>query len=131
MQPVFFELFPSNDRNGFLEDCSTTVIDKTDGTDPSRREENWRKFEDCYSLWGEHDRLIVYLGKFLNLQDFVFFFVYIVVVTYFIISILLFRIGLLKVVSTFLLLQRFYRGIIVASCAQCVCNFVFLFFSLL
>ena len=73
MQPVFFELFPSNDRNGFLEDCSTTVIDKTDGTDPSRREENWRKFEDCYSLWGEHDRPIVYLGKFLNLQDFVFF----------------------------------------------------------
>ena len=40
MQPLVSEHFSSNDHNGFLEDCSITLIDKTDGSDPTRREEN-------------------------------------------------------------------------------------------
>ena len=43
MQPLVFEHFSSNDHNGFLEDCSITLIDKTDGSDPTRREEYWRR----------------------------------------------------------------------------------------
>ena len=42
MQPLVFEHFSSNDYNGFLEGCSITVIDKTDGAHPNRREEYWR-----------------------------------------------------------------------------------------
>ena len=43
MQPLVFENFSSNDHNGFLEDCSIILIDKTDGSDPTRREEYWRR----------------------------------------------------------------------------------------
>ena len=42
-------------------------------------------------------------------------------------------IALLKVVSTFLLLQQFYSGVILVPCAWCVCNFfisVYLFIML-
>ena len=38
-QPLVFEHFSSNDHNGFLEDCIITLTDKTDGSDPTRREE--------------------------------------------------------------------------------------------
>ena len=43
MQPLVFEHFSSNDYYGFLEDCSITLFDKTDGFDPTRREEYWRR----------------------------------------------------------------------------------------
>ena len=43
MQPLIFEHFSSNDHNGFLEDYSITLIDKTDGPNPTRREEYWRR----------------------------------------------------------------------------------------
>ena len=43
MQIFVFEPFSSNDYNGFLVDCSITLIDKTDGSDPTRREEYWRR----------------------------------------------------------------------------------------
>ena len=42
MQPELFEHFNSEEHNGFLQDCSTTLIAKTDGSDPTRREEYWR-----------------------------------------------------------------------------------------
>ena len=42
MQPELFEHFHSEEYNGFLENCSITLIDKTDGSDPTRREEYWR-----------------------------------------------------------------------------------------
>ena len=42
MQPELFEHFHSEEHNGFLENCSITLIDKTDGSDPTRREEYWR-----------------------------------------------------------------------------------------
>ena len=38
MQLLVFEYFSSNDHNRFLEDCSITPIDKTDGADLTRRE---------------------------------------------------------------------------------------------
>ena len=41
MEPLVFEHFCSNDHHSFLEDCSITLIDKTDGSDP--REEYWRR----------------------------------------------------------------------------------------
>ena len=41
MQPELFEHFHSEEHNGFLQDCSITLIDKADGSDPTRREEYW------------------------------------------------------------------------------------------
>lgn len=38
MQPLVFEYFSSNDHNRFLEDCGITLIDKTDRSDPTRRD---------------------------------------------------------------------------------------------
>ena len=43
MQVDVLEHFPSYEHNGFTEDCTITLIDKTDGADPTRREEYWRK----------------------------------------------------------------------------------------
>ena len=43
MQLKLFEHFTDDDHNCFLNDCSITLIDKTDDSDPTRREENWRK----------------------------------------------------------------------------------------
>ena len=33
----------SIDHNNFLEECSITLIDRTDGSDPTRGEEYWRR----------------------------------------------------------------------------------------
>ena len=38
MQPLSFWHFSSH-HNGFLEDCGITLIDETNGPDPTRREE--------------------------------------------------------------------------------------------
>ena len=37
MQPLVFEHFSSSDHNGFLEDCSISLIEKTGGFDPTRK----------------------------------------------------------------------------------------------
>ena len=52
MQPLVFEHFSSNNHNGLLEDCSITRIDKTDGSDPTRREECWRRVLKIVSPYG-------------------------------------------------------------------------------
>ena len=39
MQPELFEHFTADNHNCFLTDCSITLIDKTDGSDPRRKEE--------------------------------------------------------------------------------------------
>ena len=39
MQPERFEHFVADNHNCYLTDCSITLIDKTDGSDPMRREE--------------------------------------------------------------------------------------------
>ena len=43
MQPELFEHLAADSHNCFLTDCSITLIDKTDGSDPRRKEEYWRK----------------------------------------------------------------------------------------
>ena len=43
MEPFIFEDFSSNDHSGSLEDCNITFTDKTDGADPTRIEEYWRR----------------------------------------------------------------------------------------
>ena len=64
MQPLVFEHFSSNDHKGFLEDCSITLIGKTDGSDPTRREEYWRRVLKTVTPYGLNmiDWLL-YLGK--------------------------------------------------------------------
>ena len=42
MQLELFEQFHSKEHNAFLQDCSITLIDKRDGSDPIRREQYWR-----------------------------------------------------------------------------------------
>ena len=195
MQPLVFEQFSSNDHNGFLEDCSITLIDKTNGADPTRREEYWRRVLKTvmpYGLnkvdWLFHlDKLInsytlscIFQGKGVSIIKYILlawlllifvvcifrfhmvflgfvcryfiiiikmklwlYYDYIMIIllllllsllVLFLISLLLLllllRIVLFKVVSTFLLLQRFYSGVILVPCARCVCNFVFLFVCL-
>ena len=41
-----------NDRNDLLEDCNITLIDKTDGSDPIRREEYWRRVLKTVTPYG-------------------------------------------------------------------------------
>ena len=52
MQPLVLEHFSSNDHNGFLEDCSITLTDKTDGSDPTTREEYSRKVLKTVTPYG-------------------------------------------------------------------------------
>ena len=63
MQPFDFEPFSSNDHNGFLGDCSITLIDKTDGTDTTRREEYLRRVLKTVTPCGLNT---FHLGKCLN-----------------------------------------------------------------
>ena len=42
MQSELFEHFHSVEHNGFSQDCSITLIDETDGPDPTRWQEYWR-----------------------------------------------------------------------------------------
>ena len=41
MQLELFEHFHSEEHNWFFQDCSITLIDKTDGSDPTRRGKYW------------------------------------------------------------------------------------------
>ena len=43
MHTLVFKHFFSNDHHGFLEDYSITLTDKTDGSNPLKREEYWRR----------------------------------------------------------------------------------------
>ena len=43
MQTKLFEHFIFHVHNSFLEDRLVNLIDKTDGADPIRREEFWRR----------------------------------------------------------------------------------------
>ena len=49
MQADLFEHFTSHRHNGFLEDCIITLIDTTDGADPTRTEEFWRRVLETVS----------------------------------------------------------------------------------
>ena len=52
MKPLVFEHFSSNGYHGFLEDCSITLIDKTNGSDPTRRLEYWRSILKTVTPYG-------------------------------------------------------------------------------
>ena len=52
MQADLFEHFSSQEHNGFFEDCKITLIDKTDGADPTRRQEYWRGVLKTVSRYG-------------------------------------------------------------------------------
>ena len=43
MQPELFKHFAPGNHDCFLTDCSITLIEKTGVSDPTRREEYWRK----------------------------------------------------------------------------------------
>ena len=63
MQSLVFKHFSSNDHNGFFEDCSIALIDKTDGSDPTRREE-WRRVLETVTPYGLNTiGWLFYLGK--------------------------------------------------------------------
>ena len=52
MQADLFERFASHGHSVFLEDGTITLIDKTDGADPTRREEYWRRVLKTVSPYG-------------------------------------------------------------------------------
>ena len=52
MQPLVFEHFSLNDHNGLLENCDNTLVDKIDGSDPTRREEYWRRVPKTVTPYG-------------------------------------------------------------------------------
>ena len=52
MEADLFEYFASNGHNGFLEDRTITLIDKTDGADPTRRAECWSRVLKTDSPYG-------------------------------------------------------------------------------
>ena len=64
MQPLVFEHFSLNDNHVFLEDCSIILIDKTGGSDPTRREEYWRRVLKTVTPYGFNMiNWLFYLGK--------------------------------------------------------------------
>ena len=52
MQPKLFDHFAVDSHNCFLADCSIALIGKTDGSDPMRREEYWRKVLKTVAPYG-------------------------------------------------------------------------------
>ena len=59
MHSELFQHFAAYDHNHYVNDCSITLIDKTDSSDPTKREEYCRKvFKSSSSLWIEYFRLI-------------------------------------------------------------------------
>ena len=49
MQKSFHDHYLSEDHNGLIADCEITLIDKTDGSDPTKRENYWiRKLKTYY-----------------------------------------------------------------------------------
>ena len=64
MQPRVSEHFSSNDHNGFLEDCSITLTDKAVRSDPTRRQEYWKRILKTFIHYGLNSRgRLSYLGK--------------------------------------------------------------------
>ena len=52
MQEHLFRHFSSPGRNGFLNDVSITFIDKTDPSDPLKREDYRRRTLETMALFG-------------------------------------------------------------------------------
>ena len=69
MQPELFEHFAADSHNCFLTDCSITLIDKTDGSGSTKREEYWRKVLKTVAPYGLNT-----LDWWLHLHAFYIFF---------------------------------------------------------
>ena len=52
IQEHLFKHFKSMGHNGFLSNVSITLIDKTDGKNPKKREDYWRRTLKTYSPFG-------------------------------------------------------------------------------
>ena len=52
MQPELFEHFVVDNRNCFLTDCSITLNEKKDGSNPTRREVYWKKVLETVAPYG-------------------------------------------------------------------------------
>ena len=52
MPEHLFKYFNSMGHNGFLNNVSVTLIDKTDGKSPKKREDYWRRTLKTYSQYG-------------------------------------------------------------------------------
>ena len=64
MQPSVFEHFSLDDDNCFLEDCSSALIDKTNGSNPTRREKYWGRVLKTVTPYGLNKiDWLFYLGK--------------------------------------------------------------------
>ena len=52
MQQYLFEHFYEEGHHGFLEDVSSTLIDKTDPSNPLPGENYWRSILEIMTPWG-------------------------------------------------------------------------------
>ena len=52
MQEHLFEHFKSEGHSGFLGNVSITLVDKTDGKDPKRKENYWMRTLKTYAPFG-------------------------------------------------------------------------------
>ena len=52
MSEHLFRHFDSEDHNGFLENASIILIDKTDGRDANRKDDYWRRTLKTYAHCG-------------------------------------------------------------------------------
>ena len=52
MQEHFLKHFNSMGHNGFLNNVPITLIDKTDGKNPKKRDDYWRRTLKTYSPFG-------------------------------------------------------------------------------
>ena len=52
MQEYLWSHFKSEGHNSFLEDVSIALIDKTDGSDPTKRETFWKHTLKTLALYG-------------------------------------------------------------------------------
>ena len=52
MQEHLFKHFNSMGHNGFLNNVSITLIDKTDSKNPKKRDDCWRRTLKTYSTFG-------------------------------------------------------------------------------
>ena len=52
MQEYLFEHFNTDGHSGFLNNVTITLIDKTDGKDPTKREYYWTRILKTYTPTG-------------------------------------------------------------------------------
>ena len=134
MQPLIFEYFSSNHHHSFLEDCSITLIDKTDHI---RREEYWKRVLKtvtryfissicCLCLQVSYSVVILLLLLFYYYHYYYYYYGQYsnIVINIIVIIIISVQDSVAQVCFNFFFF--FYSGVILALCAQCLRNFAFL-----